>query len=185
MQCLIGVVGSHRLYGYQCYLRIDIICEVECREKLIVSSQFVRMTDGPGGHSVRQLFATSVVNWYRLNGREFPWRDTKNPFHILIAEVLLRQTQATRVVGTYIQLTTMYPDSESLSKADIADLRQWFQPLGLVRRANRLVECARILVRATMVRYRRPSEVNGASRYWEIQCPRNSLHGLQPSSSDD
>ena len=45
-----------------------------------------------------QELVTSVVDWFRTNGRDFPWRQTKDPFHILIAEVLLRQTQAPRVV---------------------------------------------------------------------------------------
>ena len=91
--------------------------------------------------------ASSVVGWFRSNGREFPWRDTRNPFHILIAEVLLRQTQAARVVGPYTHLVTTYPDPASLAEADVDALRQWFRPLGLVRRADRLVECARNLVR--------------------------------------
>ena len=92
-------------------------------------------------------FATSVVSWFRSNGRDFPWRCSRNPFHILIAEVLLRQTQAARVVGPYIHLVTTYPDPASLAEADVDALRQWFRPLGLVRRADRLVECARRLVR--------------------------------------
>ena len=92
-------------------------------------------------------FSTSVVSWFRCNGRDFPWRDTTNPFYILMAEVLLRQTQATRVVGPYIQLVTTYPDPASLAEADVDGLRQWFKPLGLVRRADRLVECAHRLLR--------------------------------------
>ena len=96
---------------------------------------------------VSKEFATSVVTWFRSNGRDFPWRETKNPFHILIAEVLLRQTQAARVVGPYIHLVTTYPDPASLAEADIDALREWFRPLGLVRRADRLVACARRLVR--------------------------------------
>ena len=91
-------------------------------------------------------FATSVVSWFRSNGRDFPWRETRNPFHILIAEVLLRQTQAARVVGPYIHLVTTYPDPASLAEADVDALREWFRPLGLVRRADRLVECARRLL---------------------------------------
>ncbi len=91
--------------------------------------------------------ATSVVSWFRTNGREFPWRDTRNPFHILIAEVLLRQTQATRVVGPYTHLVKTFPDPASLAEADVEALRQWFRPLGLVLRADRLVECARRLLR--------------------------------------
>ena len=91
--------------------------------------------------------AASVVNWFRRNGRDFPWRDTRNPFRILIAEVLLRQTQAARVVDPYIHLVTTYPDPASLAEADVDGLRQWFKPLGLVRRADRLVVCAHRLLR--------------------------------------
>ncbi len=96
---------------------------------------------------ISEELATSVVSWFRYNGRDFPWRDTTNPFYILVAEVLLRQTQATRVVGPYIHLVTTYPDPASLAEADVDGLRQWFKPLGLVRRADRLVECARRLLR--------------------------------------
>ncbi len=96
---------------------------------------------------ISEEFATSVVSWFRYNGRDFPWRGTTNPFYILIAEVLLRQTQATRVVGPYIHLITIYPNPASLAEADVGGLRQWFKPLGLVRRADRLVECARRLLR--------------------------------------
>ena len=96
---------------------------------------------------ISEEFATSVVSWFRFNGRDFPWRGTTNPFYILIAEVLLRQTQATRVVGPYIHLITIYPNPASLAEADVDGLRQWFKPLGLVRRADRLVECARRLLR--------------------------------------
>ena len=94
---------------------------------------------------VSQEFAISVVSWFRCNGRDFPWRDTRNPFHILIAEVLLRQTQAARVVSPYIHLVTTYPDLASLAEADVDALRQWFKPLSLVRCADRLVDCARRL----------------------------------------
>lgn len=89
----------------------------------------------------------SVVTWFRSNGREFPWRRTSDPFHILIAEVLLRQTQASRVVVPYTCLISMYPDPESLARADVDELRLWFRPLGLVRRADKLVHCARRLLR--------------------------------------
>ena len=95
---------------------------------------------------VSKEFANSVVSWFRSNGREFPWRETRNPFHILIAEVLLRQTQAARVVGPYIHLVATYPDPASLAEADVDALRQWFRPLGLVRRADRLVESSRRLL---------------------------------------
>ncbi|MBI2304470.1 MAG: hypothetical protein HYU86_06955 [Chloroflexi bacterium] len=87
-----------------------------------------------------------VVEWFRCNGREFPWRTTSNPFHLLIAEALLRQTQAERVVEPYLDLVSKYPNPEALAEADVNELRQWFKPFGLVRRADRLIQCARILI---------------------------------------
>ena len=95
----------------------------------------------------REEVATSVVNWFRRDGRNFPWRDTEDPFFILIAEVLLRQTQATRVVDPYNDLVASYPDPAALAEADVEGLRQWFKPLGLVRRADMLVNCANLLLR--------------------------------------
>lgn len=89
----------------------------------------------------------SVLKWAAQSGRSFPWRDTPNPFHVLIAVVLLRQTQAARVAGPYVDLITRYPDARSLASADVRRLRRWFRPLGLVRRADHLVQLAQTLVR--------------------------------------
>ena len=112
-----------------------------------VALQLDRQTNRGDSQRLSQEFVTSVVDWFRTNGRDFPWRQTKDPFHILIAEVLLRQTQAPRVVGPYVDLINTYPDPESLATADVDGLRKWFRPLGLVRRADHLIECARYLVR--------------------------------------
>lgn len=89
----------------------------------------------------------AVLSWFASHGRDFPWRNTNNAFFILIAEALLRQTQAERVAEPYLELISKFPDPHSMSQADIAQLREWFQPLGLVKRADRLVETAKILVR--------------------------------------
>ena len=90
---------------------------------------------------------TAVLAWYSRNRRNFPWRDTTNPFHILIAEVLLRQTQAERVIGPYLELVQRYPDAFAMASANVDQLREWFRPLGLGHRADRLVQTARILVK--------------------------------------
>lgn len=88
----------------------------------------------------------NVLKWYRSNGRHFPWHQASDPFHVLLAEYLLRQTQATRLVKPYLELTSKYPDANELAKADVTELREWFKPLGLVKRADRLVQLARVLV---------------------------------------
>lgn len=94
------------------------------------------------------VFIQSVVTWFRSYGRTFPWRNTSNSFHILIADVLLRQTQAWRVVGPYLELIERYPNPQTLAEADTIELRKWFRPLGLVKRADHLVHCAQILISA-------------------------------------
>jgi len=88
----------------------------------------------------------AVLKWYRKNGRYFPWRQTSDPFYVLLAEYLLRQTQATRLVKPYLELTSKYPDADALARADVGELRAWFKPLGLVKRADCLVQTARVLV---------------------------------------
>ena len=88
----------------------------------------------------------TVQNWYSESGRDFPWRQTSRPFHVLVAEVLLRRTQAERVVGPYLDLTERYPDTQDMASADVAWLREWFRPLGLVSRADLLVNAAKTIV---------------------------------------
>lgn len=88
----------------------------------------------------------AVLKWYQNNGRHFPWHQTSDPFHVLLAEYLLRQTQATRLVEPYLELTSKYPNASELAKADVIELRAWFKPLGLVKRADYLVQLARVLV---------------------------------------
>ncbi len=91
-------------------------------------------------------FQHAVLTWFASQGRDFPWRHTSNPFHILIAEVLLRQTQAERVAKPYLELIGRYPDAYAMAQADVCELCEWFKPLGLVKRGDRLVRAAQILV---------------------------------------
>jgi len=86
-----------------------------------------------------------VISWFIQHGRAFPWRDTDNAFHVFIAEVLLRQTQADRLVAPYLELLARYPNVETLASANVDELRHWFKPLGLVKRADRLVEASRLI----------------------------------------
>ena len=89
---------------------------------------------------------SAVLSWFADHGRDFPWRNTDNAFFILIAEVLLRQTQAERVVNPYLELISKFLDPQSMAQANVAQLREWFHPLGLVKRADHLVEISKILV---------------------------------------
>ena len=90
---------------------------------------------------------SAVLKWFADHSRDFPWRNTSNAFFILIAEALLRQTQADRVMEPYLTLVSKFPDPQSMAQANVLQLREWFQPLGLVKRADRLIETSKILVR--------------------------------------
>ena len=88
----------------------------------------------------------AVENWFSVSGRTFPWRQSSNSFHLLVAEVLLRRTQAERVIGPYLDLIARYPHVRDMADADVAWLREWFRPLGLVGRADLLIDAARAIL---------------------------------------
>ena len=76
------------------------------------------------------LLQHTVERWFSESGRSFPWRQSSSSFHVLVAEVLLRRTQAERVAGPYLDLTERYPYVRDMADADVARLREWFRPPG-------------------------------------------------------
>ena len=110
------------------------------------SAQVVGGSPGVSDARWASILQCTVQEWYSESGRDFLWRQSANPFHVLVAEVLLRRTQAERVVGPYLDLTERYPDTQDMASADVAWLREWFRPLGLVSRADMLVSAAKAIV---------------------------------------
>lgn len=92
-------------------------------------------------------FRNTLLTWFENNKREFPWRETKNPFHILIAEKLLQQTVAREaVISTYNKIISRYPTPQKLSEARLSRLEELIQPLGLKYRSLELITMAKELV---------------------------------------
>lgn len=90
----------------------------------------------------------ALLKWFENEGREFPWRLTENPYHILLAEKLLQQTLARdQVVLAYNELINRYPNIRDLAKARISDIRGIIKPLGLHYRAKELIKMAREIVK--------------------------------------
>ncbi len=84
-----------------------------------------------------------LLEWFAENGRDLPWRHTRDPYSILVSEVMLQQTQAGRVVPRYLSWLRRWPTADSLAAASTADvLREW-QGLGYNRRALNLLRAAR------------------------------------------
>ncbi|HKE79245.1 MAG TPA: A/G-specific adenine glycosylase [Solirubrobacteraceae bacterium] len=89
----------------------------------------------------------ALLTWYRRERRDLPWRRTRDPYAILVSEVMLQQTQVARVVPRYEAWLERWPTVQSLAEAPLADvLREWVG-LGYNRRAVRLWEAARVVAR--------------------------------------
>ena len=91
----------------------------------------------------RQRFRRALLAWYRVNGRDLPWRKTDDPYHILVSEVMLQQTQVDRVLPKYEEWLTRYPSLNALAAADEDDVSATWRPLGYNIRPRRLHAIAR------------------------------------------
>ena len=63
-----------------------------------------------------------LLAWYRQNSRPLPWRETRDPYAILVSEVMLQQTQVDRVVPRYLRFLERWPTAEALAAASAADV---------------------------------------------------------------
>jgi len=81
--------------------------------------------------------------WFAQHGRDLPWRHTRDPYAILVSEVMLQQTQVDRVVPRYLAWLRRWPTAGSLSDASPADVIREWQGLGYNRRALNLHRAAR------------------------------------------
>jgi A/G-specific adenine glycosylase len=93
--------------------------------------------------SARQRFRRRLLAWYRAHGRDLPWRRTSDPYHILVSEVMLQQTQVDRVLPKYEEWLRQYPSFEALASAPDADVDALWRPLGYNIRPRRLHAIAR------------------------------------------
>jgi A/G-specific adenine glycosylase len=84
-----------------------------------------------------------LLAWYRRSGRDLPWRRTRDPYAILVCEVMLQQTQVPRVVPRYTAWLERWPTVEALAAAPTAEVIRAWQGLGYNRRAVNLQRAAR------------------------------------------
>ena len=86
---------------------------------------------------------TAVLEWYAVHGRNLPWRRTRDPYAILVAEVMLQQTQVERVIPKWHEWLARFPTLADLAVASRADAIRAWQGLGYNLRAVRLHAIAR------------------------------------------
>ena len=96
-----------------------------------------------------RAFQRRLLAWYRAHGRDLPWRHTRQPYRILVSEIMLQQTQVHRVLPKYRQFLRRYPTLASLAAADVHEVRRLWYPLGYNIRPLRL----HMIARETLARY--------------------------------
>ncbi len=84
----------------------------------------------------------ALLAWFDEHGRDLPWRRTRDPYAILVSEVMLQQTQVSRVVPRYLAWLARWPTVEALAAASVADVIREWQGLGYNRRAVNLHRAA-------------------------------------------
>jgi A/G-specific adenine glycosylase len=88
-----------------------------------------------------------LLSWYRRHRRDFPWRETRDPYRIWVSEVMLQQTQTATALPFYQRFLERFPTIHSLARAREPEVLALWSGLGYYRRARHLLEAARLVVR--------------------------------------
>lgn len=98
-------------------------------------------------HKTFLAFQTLISCFFKKYGRVFPWRNTYDPYHILVSECMLQQTQVERVSQKYQPFITRFPDFASLAHAPFREVMKYWQGLGYNRRARFLHETSKCIIK--------------------------------------
>ena len=90
-------------------------------------------------------FQKHILDWYHHNQRELPWRKTRDPYSILVSEVMSQQTQLSRVIPKYEAWIKKFPTVQKLAAATVSDVLQYWSGLGYNRRALHLKKTAEVI----------------------------------------
>lgn len=93
-------------------------------------------------------FQQALLDWFAANYRDLPWRQTRDPYRVLVSEIMLQQTQVDRVLPKYLAFLERFPSAEALAAAAPADVITSWQGLGYNRRAINLQRAAQAVVAA-------------------------------------
>ena len=99
--------------------------------------------DGSPPPQARRRFRRTLLNWYAAHGRDLPWRRTDDPYHILVSEIMLQQTQVERVLPKYDEWLKKFPSLAALAAAPVDEVTETWYPLGYNIRPRRLHDIAR------------------------------------------
>jgi A/G-specific adenine glycosylase len=90
-------------------------------------------------------FGTLLRRWFRANGRDLPWRSTRDPYRILVSELMLQQTQVSRVVPKYAEFLAIFPTLHDVARARPKRVTEAWSGLGYYARARNLHALAKVV----------------------------------------
>src|SRR5678816_1069577 len=93
--------------------------------------------------AVRTAFGRKLRAWYRRNARDLPWRRTRDPYEILVSELMLQQTQVSRVITRWGEFLERFPSLDHVARAEPARVMEAWEGLGYYARARNLHRLAR------------------------------------------
>lgn len=94
----------------------------------------------------KDFFASSLITWYAIHKRDLPWRNTRNPYHILLSEIILQQTRVAQGLPYYHLFTEQFPTVADLALAEESQVLRVWQGLGYYSRARNLHAAAKQIV---------------------------------------
>jgi A/G-specific adenine glycosylase len=106
---------------------------------------------------VRRLM-TRLRHWFRRHGRDLPWRRTRDPYHVLVSELMLQQTQVSRVVDYYERWLQRFPTLHDVARARPRQVREAWEGLGYYARVRNLQQLARTVAPNGEPNHALPSE---------------------------
>lgn len=101
---------------------------------------------GGDRHSASDHFADALLAWYAGTARDLPWRATRDPYRVLVSELMLQQTQVVRVLPAYAAFLARFPDVRVLAAASVGEVVTAWRGLGYNRRAVNLHRAAQVVV---------------------------------------
>src|SRR3712207_1900094 len=111
-------------------------------------------------------FRRTLLAWYGKHGRDLPWRHTRDPYAILVSEIMLQQTQVATVLPYYERWLQRFPDFHALAAANESDVLHAWQGLGYYARARNLHAAAKAVVSEHGGKFpEQPSRLPGVGRY--------------------
>jgi len=110
-----------------------------------ISPRYWAGTLSPTRKSIK-LFQSEILRHYKTHGRKMPWRETRDPYCVLVSEIMLQQTQVRRAEEKYPEFIKAFPNFEALDKAPLAKVFAVWQGMGYNRRAIALKRIAHLVV---------------------------------------